>query len=259
MSAVGRTPLFAVLHRDHRLEQLQRRAFTAAARPTWVSPYIQLMRADKPIGSLLLMWPGAPSLAPQASDTVISQRRCACVGWWSIAMAAPVGELPQVGLLCTFGVGAFVMRGAGCTINDLWDREIDAKVERTKTRPLASGVSRLYAHRSKSATLQSSRFVQALSVAQAVGFLGVQLSVGLAVLLSLNKSVSLAQSRSRVSRFCYQQLEPQRPQCSCAAQQAHVRLQCSFSIRSYSIWLGVAAMPLVICYPLAKVRNHLLN
>ena len=130
-------------------------------------------------------------------------------------MAAPVGELPQVGLLCTFGVGAFVMRGAGCTINDLWDREIDAKVERTKTRPLASGVSRLYAHRSKSATLQSSRFVQALSVAQAVGFLGVQLSVGLAVLLSLNKSVALAQSPSRVSRFCYQQL---RPQCACAAQ-----------------------------------------
>jgi 4-hydroxybenzoate polyprenyltransferase len=168
-------------------------------------------------------------------------------------MAAPVGELPQVGLLCTFGVGAFVMRGAGCTINDLWDRKIDAKVERTKTRPLASGVSRLYAHRSKSATLQSSRFVQALSVAQAVGFLGVQLSVGLAVLLSLNKSVALALSRSRVSRFCYQQLQPQ---CSCAAQQAHVRLQCSFRIRSYSIWLGVAAMPLVICYPLAKVRNH---
>ncbi len=59
-SAVGRMPLFAALRRDHRLDQLQRRTFTAAARPTWVSPYIQLMRADKPIGSLLLMWPGAP-------------------------------------------------------------------------------------------------------------------------------------------------------------------------------------------------------
>jgi 4-hydroxybenzoate polyprenyltransferase len=61
-------------------------------------------------------------------------------------------------------VGAFVMRGAGCTINDLWDQDIDAKVSRTATRPLAAGD---------------------LTTRQAIGFLAVQLSAGLAVLASL--------------------------------------------------------------------------
>jgi 4-hydroxybenzoate polyprenyltransferase len=64
-----------------------------------------------------------------------------------------------------FGVGAFVMRGAGCTINDLWDRSIDRKVSRTQLRPLASG---------------------AISPTHAIAWLGFQLSIGLAVLLQLN-------------------------------------------------------------------------
>jgi 4-hydroxybenzoate polyprenyltransferase len=63
-----------------------------------------------------------------------------------------------------FAVGALVMRGAGCTINDLWDRDIDRQVHRTSRRPLAAGE---------------------LSTKQAVGFLGIQLATGLAVLLSL--------------------------------------------------------------------------
>ncbi len=67
-------------------------------------------------------------------------------------------------LQAKFGVGAFVMRGAGCTINDLWDRDFDKHVERTKNRPLARG---------------------AVTVPQALGFLGGQLSAGLAVLVSL--------------------------------------------------------------------------
>ena len=67
-------------------------------------------------------------------------------------------------LIALFGVGAFAMRGAGCTINDLWDRDIDRQVERTRLRPLASG---------------------ALSPPQALAFLGAQLSAGLGVLLSL--------------------------------------------------------------------------
>jgi len=45
----------------------------------------------------------------------------------------------HLALLTTFGVGAFLMRGAGCTVNDILDKNFDAKVERTKTRPLASG------------------------------------------------------------------------------------------------------------------------
>ncbi|KAG8759560.1 Para-hydroxybenzoate--polyprenyltransferase, mitochondrial precursor (PHB:polyprenyltransferase) [Serendipita sp. 396] len=74
---------------------------------------------------------------------------------------------PQVlvGNIALFGIGALLMRGAGCTINDLWDRNLDKGVERTRSRPLASG---------------------ALTVPQAVGFLGLQLAGGLAVLTQLN-------------------------------------------------------------------------
>ncbi|KAJ3053101.1 Para-hydroxybenzoate--polyprenyltransferase, mitochondrial precursor (PHB:polyprenyltransferase) [Rhizophlyctis rosea] len=67
--------------------------------------------------------------------------------------------------LALFGVGALVMRGAGCTINDMWDRDIDKKVERTRSRPLASG---------------------AITPFKALVFLGAQLSVGLAILTQLN-------------------------------------------------------------------------
>jgi 4-hydroxybenzoate polyprenyltransferase len=80
-------------------------------------------------------------------------------------MAAPAGTMPDLQLAALFGVGAFVMRGAGCTINDLWDRKYDAKVERTLNRPLASG--------------QITPF-------QALVFLGGQLTCGLGVLLQLN-------------------------------------------------------------------------
>jgi len=54
-------------------------------------------------------------------------------------MAAPAGGLPDLSMLALFGTGALIMRGAGCTINDLWDKDIDGKVERTKNRPLVSG------------------------------------------------------------------------------------------------------------------------
>jgi 4-hydroxybenzoate polyprenyltransferase len=67
--------------------------------------------------------------------------------------------------LALFGAGSVLLRGAGCTINDLWDKDYDRQVERTKTRPLASG---------------------ALSTKQALGFLALQLSLGLLILLQLN-------------------------------------------------------------------------
>ena len=79
--------------------------------------YLNLMRADKPIGIWLLYWP--------------------CT--WSIALSAPAGCLPNVNLLALFGAGAFLMRSSGCILNDLWDQEYDKKVERTRGRPLASG------------------------------------------------------------------------------------------------------------------------
>ncbi|RHN70984.1 putative 4-hydroxybenzoate polyprenyltransferase [Medicago truncatula] len=86
--------------------------------PRLVQPYARLARLDKPIGTwLLLLWP--------------------CV--WSITLAAPPGHLPDFKMLALFGCGAFLLRGAGC-INVLIDRDIDTKVERTKLRPVASGL-----------------------------------------------------------------------------------------------------------------------
>jgi 4-hydroxybenzoate polyprenyltransferase len=72
---------------------------------------------------------------------------------------------PDLSLMALFGIGAVAMRGAGCTYNDIVDRDIDGKVERTKLRPIPSG---------------------AVSVTQAFIFLGLQLLIGLAVLLSLS-------------------------------------------------------------------------
>jgi 4-hydroxybenzoate polyprenyltransferase len=76
------------------------------------------MRADRPIGAWLLLWP--------------------C--WWSTALAARAdGDFPDIALLVLFAIGAFAMRSAGCIYNDIIDRDIDAKVARTQSRPLASG------------------------------------------------------------------------------------------------------------------------
>jgi len=83
----------------------------------------------------------------------------------SICMAAGPGHLPDLALLATFAAGSFVMRGAGCTINDMWDRNIDNKVERTRDRPITSGQ---------------------VSMFDALVFLGGQLGIGLLILLQLN-------------------------------------------------------------------------
>ncbi|MDR7031587.1 4-hydroxybenzoate octaprenyltransferase [Mesorhizobium sp. BE184] len=120
--------------------------------PRWLWPYAQLARWDRPIGWQLLLWP--------------------C--WWSAAMAASayarpddplLSLLPQLSTLVLFLLGAIAMRGAGCTYNDLVDEDIDAKVERTRSRPLPSG--------------QVSR-------RQAWVFLLIQAFIGFAVLLQFN-------------------------------------------------------------------------
>ncbi len=83
--------------------------------PPWGRPYLQLARWDRPIGIWLLL---APS-------------------WWGVAFAA-TAEIPW-DILAYLACGAVVMRGAGCTINDMFDRDIDAQVARTSDRPLACG------------------------------------------------------------------------------------------------------------------------
>jgi 4-hydroxybenzoate polyprenyltransferase len=83
------------------------------ALPPRVRPYASLMRLDRPIGSWLLYWP------------------CA----WSVALAGVGGRWS---LFLWFGLGAFAMRSAGCVYNDIVDRDLDRCVERTRLRPLAS-------------------------------------------------------------------------------------------------------------------------
>lgn len=111
--------------------------------PTSTQPYLRLMRADRPIGTWLLLWP--------------------C--WWSISLAAGKGNWPDWWIMALFGVGAVVMRGAGCTLNDIIDRDFDARVARTAARPIPSGQ---------------------ISVRQAGIFLAILSAIGLVILLQFN-------------------------------------------------------------------------
>src|SRR5947208_17150365 len=111
--------------------------------PGWAEPYARLARPDRPVGTWLLLFPG----------------------WWGIALASP--GWPDPVLLALFALGAVAMRGAGCTLNDIADREYDGRVARTRMRPLPSG---------------------RVTVVQAVLFMLGQLAVGAAILLSLNRT-----------------------------------------------------------------------
>jgi len=85
--------------------------------PEFLKPWFKLARFDRPVGTWLLLWP--------------------C--WWSIILARPVLDLETLRLFVLFGLGALIMRGAGCTVNDIADRNFDGKVERTRLRPIPSG------------------------------------------------------------------------------------------------------------------------
>lgn len=110
--------------------------------PAW-RPYARLARLDRPIGVWLLLFP--------------------C--WWSLLLTPRPLGWETLGFAALFAVGAIVMRGAGCTINDILDRDFDAQVERTRGRPIPSGQ---------------------VTVGRAAGFLVLQLLVGLVVLLQFN-------------------------------------------------------------------------
>lgn len=109
--------------------------------PRFARPYARLMRLDRPIGFWLLLIPG----------------------WWSITLAGR-GE-PNVELMVLFLAGAILMRGAGCTINDIVDRDFDAKVARTRTRPIPAGE---------------------VSARAAAIFLAAQLAISLVILMQFN-------------------------------------------------------------------------
>ncbi|MBT4770644.1 MAG: 4-hydroxybenzoate octaprenyltransferase [Rhodospirillaceae bacterium] len=108
-------------------------------------PYLRLARIDRPIGIWLLLFP--------------------C--WWGVILAGTISPEPQreILLMGLFALGAVVMRGAGCTLNDIIDRDLDARVERTAVRPIPAGE---------------------VSLRQALIFLALQLLLGLGVLLAFN-------------------------------------------------------------------------
>ncbi|KIX04705.1 4-hydroxybenzoate polyprenyl transferase [Rhinocladiella mackenziei CBS 650.93] len=111
---------------------------------SWI-PYAELIRLDKPAGTHYLFFP------------------CMFSTLMAAPMAMPMTTLPEVlSTTALFFTGALIMRGAGCTINDLWDRNLDPYVERTRLRPIAR---------------------KAISVENAIVYLGAQLLVGLALLL----------------------------------------------------------------------------
>jgi 4-hydroxybenzoate polyprenyltransferase len=128
------------------------------ALPARARPYARLMRLDRPIGTWLLLWPG----------------------WWALVLSGAGVFAWHFFIL--FAVGAVVMRGAGCTYNDIIDREIDAKVARTATRPLPSGQ---------------------VSLRQAYAFLAAQLAIGLAILLQFNSFAVIVGAASLVLVFTY--------------------------------------------------------
>src|SRR5277367_6272777 len=109
--------------------------------PRALRPYARLARLDRPIGTWLLLFP--------------------C--WWGLAL----GGARQPGLYLLFGLGAVLMRGAGCTLNDIADRDFDRLVARTATRPLAA---------------------REISVTQALGFMGLLLALSFAILISLDRA-----------------------------------------------------------------------
>jgi 4-hydroxybenzoate polyprenyltransferase len=129
---------------DGRVADAVRGSWVDTRAPAAWRPYLRLARWDRPIGSWLLLLP--------------------C--WWSAALAAIAAGwvVPNLWHMLLFAIGAVAMRGAGCTFNDLVDRDIDAMVERTRSRPLPSGQ---------------------VTVAQAKLFIIAQVAVGALVLLAL--------------------------------------------------------------------------
>jgi len=109
--------------------------------PSSIQPYLKLARVDKPVGFWLIMWPSFAGLALGS------------------------GTVPSLLLVAKFGIGAVLMRSIGCVINDIWDKDFDWRVERTRSRPITNGD---------------------LTVNQAMVFGGIQSVTALAILASLN-------------------------------------------------------------------------
>ena len=126
--------------------------------PARLRPYARMARFDRPIGTWLLLFP--------------------C--WWSLSLAAE--GWPNLYLILLFGLGALVMRGAGCTFNDITDRAFDGRVARTADRPIPSG---------------------AVSVLQAVLYMGALSLIGLTILLQFNRFAVIVGAASLILIVIY--------------------------------------------------------
>ena len=133
--------------------------------PRFLRPYLQLMRLDRPIGSWLLFWP------------------CVCgLVLGAMADERAFTEWRDFYYVALFGIGAIIMRGAGCTFNDIVDRKFDARVARTRERPIPSG---------------------AVSVAAAVVFAILLALAGLGILLQFNRFAVILGAASLVLVLAY--------------------------------------------------------
>jgi 4-hydroxybenzoate polyprenyltransferase len=130
---------------DQRVADATRLNWVDRFAPLPLRPYLRLARADRPAGTWLLLLPCWMSLA--------------------LAMAAQGPRWDDVWLALAFVVGSFLMRGAGCTWNDITDRDLDGHVTRTRSRPIPSG---------------------AVSIRQAVAFMLAQMGAAFFVLLTFN-------------------------------------------------------------------------
>ena len=142
------------------LSDIQNDHWTLRYVPFSWRPYVRLMRLDRPIGTWLLLFP--------------------C--WWGLALASPHYDRTSLVYAALFAIGSVVMRGAGCTINDIADRDFDAQVERTRQRPIAAN------H---------------ISRKQAFVFLAGQLLVGLLVLVQFQEFAIWVGMASLVLVFPY--------------------------------------------------------
>jgi 4-hydroxybenzoate polyprenyltransferase len=130
--------------------------------PRALQPYLRLMRLDRPIGAWLLYWP--------------------CVFGLALGAASVGHGIPDPLYVVLTGIGAIVMRGAGCTYNDIVDRDYDTRVARTRGRPIPSG---------------------AVSVKQAWAFALAQGLIGFSILLMFNRSAIILGASSLLLVVCY--------------------------------------------------------
>lgn len=145
---------------DQGFTDIRRDGWAMRLCPRALRPYALLARLDRPIGTWLLLFP--------------------C--WWSLLLAPAPLSWETLWFAVLFAVGAVVMRGAGCTVNDILDRRFDAMVERTRGRPIPSGQ---------------------VTVRQALVFLALQLLTGLVVLLQFNWTAVALGAGSLILVFTY--------------------------------------------------------